>query len=96
MAKWIIGIVVLIIAAGALWWSGWLGGMTPSQTATSTPQTQPAPQAQAPQPTNGMSADANSSDTAIIQDAAAIDAQMQGLTSDSSSVDSSLNDKSVQ
>ena len=96
MLKWIIGIVVIAIAAAALWWSGWLGKMTPSQTATSTPETtqQTTPQAQAP--TNGMSASNDASDTAIVQDTAAIDAQMQGLTQDSASVDSSLNDKSVQ
>lgn len=94
MAKWIIGIVVIVLAGAALWWSGWLGAMTPSQTATTTPQTQQAPQAQAPQ--NGMSATTDVSDAAIGQDAAAIDAQLQGLTADSASVDSSLNDKSVQ
>ena len=93
MMKWIIGIVVVVLAGAALWWSGWLGNMTPSQTATTTPQ---AAQPQAQAPTNGMSASNDTSDAAMAQDAAAIDAQMQGLTQDTSSVDTSLSDKSVQ
>jgi len=94
MLKWIIGIVVIALAVAALWWSGWLGKITPSQTATSTPETSQTPQAQAP--TNGMSASNDASDAAIAQDTTAIDAQLTGLTQDSASVDSSLNDKSVQ
>ncbi len=96
MLKWIIGIVVIALAAAALWWSGWLGKMTPTPAATTTPQTteQQTPQAQAP--TNGMSANNDASDAAITQDTAAIDAQMTGLTQDSGSIDSSLSDKSVQ
>ena len=95
MMKWIIGIVVIVLAAAVLWWSGWLGTMipqAPTQTATTTSET--TQQAQAP--TNGMSASADTSDTAIQQDAAAVDAQIQGLTQDSTNFDSSLNDKSVQ
>jgi len=95
MAKWLIGIVVIALAAAALWWSGWLGKMTPSQTATTTPETvtQTPP---ADTPVNGMSSNSDSSDAAITQDTAAIDAQMSGLNDDSTQVDSSLNDKSVQ
>lgn len=93
MMKWIIGIVVIALAAAALWWSGWLGTMMPSQTATTTPQTA-QPQAQAP--TNGMSDSSDTSDGAIAQDSAAVDAQIQGLTQDSAQIDSSISDKSVQ
>ncbi|HUD02905.1 MAG TPA: hypothetical protein VMR46_02710 [Candidatus Paceibacterota bacterium] len=97
MAKWIIGIVVVILIGVGLWYSGVLGTfMTPpapvQQTATTTPQTQQA----AAQPEDGMSANNDASDAAITQDTAAIDAQMQGLTTDSANVDTSLNDKSVQ
>ncbi|MDE1924746.1 MAG: hypothetical protein KGH79_01015 [Patescibacteria group bacterium] len=97
MAKWIIGIVVIIIAAAALWWSGWLGRITPSQapsqtaTTTSTGSEQATTQA----PINGMSASNNASDAAVTQDTAAIDAQMQGLNSDSANVNSSMNDQAV-
>lgn len=98
MAKWIIGIIVLALLGGALWYSGVLGNlsMTPSQTPTTTPEiATTTPQAAAPQPENGMSATNDASDAAIAQDAAAIDTQMQGLNSDNASVDSSVNDKAV-
>jgi hypothetical protein len=94
MAKWIIGIIIVILLAGALWYSGVLGnmGMT-SQMATTTPEVATTtPQAVA-QPENGMAATNDASDNAITQDAAAIDAQMQGLSSDSANVDSSMSDK---
>lgn len=96
--KWIVAIVVIALAGAALWWSGWLGTIMPSNTASQTATTTPdqTPQAQAPAPTNGMSDSNDASDGAVTQDTAAIDAQMQGLTQDSANVDSSLNDKSVQ
>ena len=96
MAKWIIGIIIIALLGGALWYSGLLNGlgMLPSQTATSTPQAATTtPQAAVPQPENGMAATNDASDAAITQDTAAIDAQMQGLTTDSANVDSSMNDK---
>jgi hypothetical protein len=96
MAKWIIGIIIVVLLAGALWYSGVLGNlsMTPSQTPTSTPETaSTTQQAAVPQPENGMAATNDASDAAIAQDTAAIDAQMQGLSTDNSNVDSSMNDK---
>lgn len=93
MIKWIIGIVVVAAAGVALWWSGWLGGM-PSPTATSTPQTTNQQVQTAPE--NGMSANNDASDTALLQDQAAIDAQLGELNKDQASVDSSLSDKPVQ
>jgi len=94
MAKWIIGIIVVVLLGGALWYSGWLGNksmMQPSTTPTSTAQTT-QPQAVA-QPENGMAATNDTSDAALTQDTAAIDAQMQGLNSDSANIDSSMSDK---
>ena len=97
MAKWIIGIIIVILLGGAVWYSGVLNnlGMMPSATPTSTPQAATTtPQAAAvPQPENGMAANNDASDAAITQDTAAIDAQMQGLSSDNANVDSSLSDK---
>lgn len=95
MAKWIIGIIVVVLLGGALWYSGMLGklGMTPSQTPAPAPQATTTPQAAIPQPENGMAAVNDASDAAITQDTAAIDAQMQGLTTDSAAVDTSLSDK---
>ena len=100
MAKWIIGIIIVALLGGALWYSGLLSnlnmGMTPSQTPTSTPEAATTTQATVPQPENGMAATNDASDAAIVQDTAAVDAQMQGLTTDSASVDSSMNDQPVQ
>jgi hypothetical protein len=98
MAKWIIGIIVVIIIGAGLWYSGVLGTfMTPPASPQTTTTTTPANNQQAAaQPENGMSANNDASDAAITQDTAAIDAQMQGLNSDSANVDSSLNDQSVQ
>lgn len=97
MAKWIIGIVVVVIIGAGLWYSGvFKTFMTPSAPAQQTATTTPATQQAAAQPENGMSANNDASDAAITQDTAAIDAQMQGLNSDSANVDSSLNDQSVQ
>ncbi len=96
MAKWIIGIIIILLLGAALWYSGLLNslGMMSSQTPTSTPEmATTTPQAAAPQPENGMAATNDASDAALAQDTAAIDAQMQGLTTDSANVDSSLNDK---
>jgi len=94
MAKWIIGIIVVLLIAGAVWYSGILGNMHPAttlQTATTTPETTQ----QAAAPENGMSANNDASDAALQQDTAAIDTQMQGLSTDSTNVDSSVSDKEV-
>ncbi len=98
MAKWIIGIIVVGLVAGGLWYSGALAklGLMPSQTATTTQEAATStPQAVA-QPENGMAANNDASDAALAQDSTAIDTQMQGLSSDSANVDSSMNDKSTQ
>ena len=98
MAKYIIGIIVLALIAGGLWYSGVLGkfGMMPSSTATTTPAVATTTPAAVAQPEDGMSANNDASDAAITQDTTAIDAQMQGLSSDSADVDSSMSDQSTQ
>lgn len=95
MAKWIIGIIVVLLVAGAVWYSGVLGNMHPAVTTTQTATTTPDTTATQPQPENGMAATNDASDAALTQDTAAVDAQMQGLTTDNSNVDSSLSDKQV-
>lgn len=93
MAKWIIGIIIVALLGGALWYSGVLKTLmtppapAPAQTATTTPQ------ATIPQPENGMAATNDASDAALAQDTAAVDAQVQALTTDSTVVDGSLSDK---
>ena len=87
----------MILAGGAwlLWWSGWLGGIQQPAPSTQTSATQQATSNTQPPTLNGMSQANDTSDAAVAQDTAAVDAQMQGLVSDSSSVDSSINDKPV-
>ena len=90
--KWVIGIIIVAALGWLLWWSGWLGHS--SAPAASAPSTQQAnTQTTVAQPTNGMSAPTDTSDAALSQDTAAVDAQMQGLSSDSANVNSSLNDQ---
>lgn len=99
MAKWIIGIVVVIIIGAGLWYSGVLKNipwMMPSATPMATTTPAAAQPTAVAQPEDGMSANNDASDAAISQDTAAIDAQMQGLNSDSANVNSSMNDQSVQ
>ncbi len=94
--KWIIGVIVVIIVAIGLWWSGLINSFIPqpaAQQATTTPETTQQPPAQ-PQAVNDLPTQPNdASDAAMAQDAAAVDAQMSSLNGDSSNIDSSLNDK---
>lgn len=95
MTKWIIGLGILIIVGIALWWSGVIANFMPkpaetAQQATSTPQQQ-TQQPVSDLPTAGTDA----SDEALLQDSAAIDAQLTSLNSDSANIESSLNDKPV-
>ncbi len=99
MMKALIGIVLLAVAAGGLWWSGLLKdylppnmGGTAMQQATTTPETPTQPAAQPPV-TDLPTASDDASDAAIAQDSAAVDVQMQGLSSDEAGADQSINDK---
>jgi cytoskeletal protein RodZ len=95
MTKWIIGIALVVIVGIGVWWSGVLGSLMPSapvvqQQATTTPQqNQQQPVSDLPTQTS------DTSDSAMAQDAAAVDAQLQSLSSDSASIGTSLNDKPV-
>ncbi|HVY72723.1 MAG TPA: hypothetical protein VG984_01570 [Candidatus Paceibacterota bacterium] len=93
VSKWIIGILCLAALGWLVWWSGWLKKPA-TQTATDT-TTQATTTAENNAPINGMSANNDASDTAIAQDTAAIDAQLKAYSTDSSDVDSSMNDKQV-
>lgn len=97
MIKWIIGLVLVIAAGVAIWWSGVLTpylsmGSAQSPATTTAETTQPT--AQAPK-SDLPSASGDSSDTAVAQDSAAVDAQLKALSSDSSNVDSDFSDKPV-
>jgi len=87
--KWVVALVVIIIAGVALWQSG-LINLSPSplpaeQTASSTPAQSGLPTAQS-----------DTSDAALTQDSAAIDAQLSGMSQDSAAVDQSLQDQPGQ
>jgi hypothetical protein len=98
MTKWIIGLGVLVIIGAGLWWSGVIATLMPKaavtteQQATTTPQQQTQQQAPVSDlPTAGT----DNSDAALVQDSAAVDAQLTSLNSDSATIDNSMNDKPV-
>lgn len=99
MFKLLITIVVIAALGAGLWYSGYLTkiiDMIPlpqaATTATTTPQTSGV--AQAPQ-SDLPTSETDASDAALAQDSAAIDVQMQGLSSDSASAQSSMSDTPV-
>lgn len=91
--KWIIGVVIIVAAAGALWWSGLLERwLLPAPAPAPVVENEPPPQN-----TSGLSTAQNdNSDQALIQDSATIDAEMQALQADTASVDASFSDKPVE
>lgn len=92
--KWILVLIII----GGIGWFAWSRGMFsgPQPQASNTPNTSTttAPTTPPPDP-NGMSAATDTSDAAIAQDTAAVDAQMQALDTDSTNIDASLADKPV-
>ncbi len=89
--KWIIVLVVIIIAGVVLWKSG-LVSLAPTPPAQTSEQATSTPQVQSGLPTT----QSNTSDQALTQDNAAIGTQFQGLSQDQGEVDQSLNDQPVQ
>ncbi len=93
-------ILVVVVIIGGIGLAAYLGGyiplqdskktaVQPAQTATTTPEQQ------AQQPIGGMTALREVSDGALAQDVGAIDTQIQNLTTDASSLDTSFTDKPV-
>jgi flagellar basal body-associated protein FliL len=81
-ALWIVIVVIVIVVAGGIWWS------MNSNTGTGTV---------AQNTNNGAAAQpSGNSDQAIDQEMASINAQMNGLSSDSASVNQGLSDQPVQ
>ncbi len=99
MIKWILALVIIIAGGWYALQQGWMNKFPPlemfkttqtvEQPATTTPQ---QPQTVGP----GMSANNDPFDAALAQDAAAVDAQMQGFASDSAAIDAGINDKPVE
>lgn len=90
-SKWSIGIILVVIVVGVvLWKSGLLeSAPTPSSTAdVTTPASQDAN-------TGLPTSQDDTSDTAMTQDAAALDAQISTLSQDSAAVDQSFSDTPI-
>ncbi len=82
-------IILLVIVLGAWWYFAQTPKVTaPTSVSTQTEQTA-APVAPQPTTVNGIST-TDTSDAAISQDTAAVDAQMSSLNSDNTSVDSGM------
>ena len=84
--KVILWVVVIILVGAGAWWYFSKGGSMQPQGAD-----------QASNTANGQASPAalDTSDAALVNDTTAIDAQMQGLQTDTANVDSSLNDKAI-
>lgn len=89
--KWIVALIVIAALGWLVWWSGVLH----KKPAATTPDTSAVATSTEEVPQNGMSKSNDASDQAVAQDTAAIDAQLSAYAGDSSSVDSSMNDKAV-
>jgi hypothetical protein len=92
-SKVVITLVVLVIAIVGSWlyFSG-----APDMSTTSITASTSDTALQNSNQTATSSVTSNGSNTSVAQDTAAIDAQMNGLNSDSASTNQSLNDKPVQ
>ena len=95
MMKWLIGLVVIVVIGVGLWWGGVFNQfMSPQQAPVTQATTTPQQQTQQPAAVNDLPTQpSDTSDAAMVQDTAAVDAQFQALTTDSSSMDQSFNDK---
>lgn len=97
--KWVLVLVVLAGGGWLVWYSGWLSTLTGPKTATvvttvaTTTPTAPTPPPQPPINMNGMSDAKDASDAALVQDTAAIDTQLAGLTTDDASLKAAITDK---
>ncbi len=95
---WIIVLLVVAALGAGLWWSGfidpWLAqlGLTPAEEEVTEVGNETERQTQ---PQSELTTGANTSDQALGQDAAALDAQMEAYGQASSDLDSSLNDQPV-
>ena len=87
-------VIVAIVVIGGIWWyvSWQQTAQAPAPTSSNTQQ-QGAVGGNVPGPA-GLSA--GNSNTALTQDLSSLDAQLNGLASDSASVDQGLNDQPIQ
>lgn len=105
MFKFLVTVVVLLAAIGAVWYSGYLTKWVPSipspesvfssETPTTATTTQQTPTQQQQAVNDLPTATNDASDDALAKDSAALDVQMEALTTDSNNAQGSLNDKPV-
>jgi len=94
--KSILALVVIAAAGAALWWSGWLnniGLMAPQQEAT--PTSAPIVTDDATAVNDLPTGAGDTSDAALVQDTASLDAQVQSNSNDLTQIDQGLADKSI-
>lgn len=95
MSKTILWIVLaVVVVGGGIWWWSMSHTATQSPATATTAQTQT--QAGNSNGTQASSAPAGNSDQAINQTMANVNAQMNGFSSDSASINQGLNDQPVQ
>ena len=99
MMKWIGAVLIVVAVAGVYaWWSGMLeqfGVAGPAQMQNADEADNQAAREQA-QTSDLPTAVTDTSFSAIEQDAAALDVQLQALQSDSANVDASIDDTAIQ
>ena len=79
-----LGVVVVVLIAGAIWWaSSMSNGYSPA----------PASPSASTNPTNVS--DSASNNQSLSQEMTSVDTQLNGLSSDSAKIDQSLNDQPV-
>lgn len=90
---------MLLIIAGAGWWlwsAGYLARFMPPAQQSAQTETTPSDSTRTEQVSSGLpTGDTDTTDAALDQDIAALDAQLKGLADDSTSVSASLSDKPV-
>jgi uncharacterized iron-regulated membrane protein len=104
MFKFFVSLFMLLLVAGGLWWSGYLSKWVPSiptyqslmssKTATTTPIVPVTQQQQAPQSDLPTAAN-DASDQALVQDTAALDAEINAFATDNANAQNTLTDKPV-
>jgi hypothetical protein len=89
-------VIVIIVVVAIVWFVMGQNGAAPSAPAYPAPTSQNAPAANVPSATGGLTASpSDTSNAALNQDLTDINNQLNGLASDTASIDQGLNDQPV-
>lgn len=89
-----LGVLLIVVIAGiGLWWSGMLGDFIAAITASPVEQEQTS---DTPEQQSELATGGDTSDQALDQDTAALDAQLDAYTNASAAVDESLEDDPIE